>query len=132
MGIWVVMLIMNLIFPFTMIGFGNFMAKGGPKDINWFFGYRTSMSMKNQDTWEFAHKHCGKLWRAAGRITLPLTVAAMLFLLGREADTVGIFGTVIMCIQIAVLILAIIPTEIALRKNFDKSGNRKNAFLESG
>jgi len=128
MGIWIVMLLMNLIFPLTMIGFGSYMAKGGPKDINWFFGYRTSMSMKNQDTWEFAHKYCGKLWRVAGQITLPLTVVAMFLMLGREEDFVGIFGTVLMGIQLVILILAIIPTEIALRKNFDKSGKRKNTF----
>ena len=31
------------------------------EDVNFVFGYRTSMSMKNKDTWEFAHKYCGKV-----------------------------------------------------------------------
>ena len=35
--------------------------KKAPKEINSVFGYRTSMSMKNKDTWEFAHKYCGKV-----------------------------------------------------------------------
>ena len=55
------MLIMDLLLPFTMIGFGRYFMKKAPKEINSVFGYRTSMSMKNKDTWEFAHKYCGKV-----------------------------------------------------------------------
>ena len=56
MGFWIFMLIMDLLLPFTMIGFGRYFTKKAPKEINSVFGYRTSMSMKNKDTWEFAHK----------------------------------------------------------------------------
>ena len=55
MGFWIFMLIMDLLLPFTMIGFGRYFMKKAPKEINSVFGYRTSMSMKNKDTWEFAH-----------------------------------------------------------------------------
>ena len=61
MGFWIFMLIMDLLLPFTMIGFGRYFMKKAPKEINSVFGYRTSMSMKNKDTWEFAHKYCGDL-----------------------------------------------------------------------
>ena len=33
----------------------------GSKGNKFSIGYRTSMSMKNKDTWEFAHKYCGKV-----------------------------------------------------------------------
>lgn len=55
MGFWIFMLLMNVIIPFTMIGFGKYFCKSGPKDINMAFGYRTGMSMKNKETWVFAH-----------------------------------------------------------------------------
>ena len=51
MGFWIFMLIMDLLIPFTMIGFGKMFLKKAPDQINYVFGYRTSMSMKNQDTW---------------------------------------------------------------------------------
>ena len=51
MGFWIFMLIMDLLLPFTMIGFGRYFMKKAPKEINSVFGYRTSMSMKNKDTW---------------------------------------------------------------------------------
>ena len=71
MEFWIFMLIMDLLLPFTMIGFGKYFMKKAPKEINSVFGYRTSMSMKNKDTWEFAHKYCGKVWYVCGMVMLP-------------------------------------------------------------
>ena len=82
MGFWIFMLIMDLLLPFTMIGFGRYFMKKAPKEINSVFGYRTSMSMKNKDTWEFAHKYCGKVWYVCGMVMLPITVIFMLLVIG--------------------------------------------------
>ena len=56
MGFWIFMLLMNLMIPLTMIGFGRSFMKNTPKEINAVFGYRTSISMKNKDTWENPHR----------------------------------------------------------------------------
>jgi len=81
--------------------------------------------MINEDTWGFAHRHIGRTWVISGLILLPVSVAAMLFLLGKDADTVGKFGEIITYVQCGLLILSLIPTEVALRKTFDKNGKRK-------
>lgn len=125
MGFWVYMLVMALLVPFTMIGFGRYFRSKAPKEINAVFGYRTSMSMKNHDTWEFAHKYCGKIWYICGWILLPVTIIAMIPFLGQEIDKVSLAGSVILGIQIIPLVGSIVPTELALRKNFDKNGNRR-------
>ena len=125
MGFWIFMLIMDLLLPFTMIGFGRYFMKKAPKEINSLFGYRTSMSMKNKDTWEFAHKYCGKVWYVCGMVMLPITVICMLLVIGENKDCVGSIGVIINVVQLIPLIGAIIPTEIALRKNFDKNGTRR-------
>ncbi len=125
MGFWIFMLIMNILVPITMIGFGMYFRKTAPKQINYVFGYRTRMSMINQDTWEFAHHHCGRSWYITGWVMLPVSVIAMLFLLGKDIDVIGNIGAVILYIQCVPLLGSIIPTEIALRKTFDKQGKRK-------
>lgn len=89
------------------------------------FGYRTNMSMKNRDTWEFAHKYCGKIWYVCGWILLPLSIIPMLFVIGQNEDTVGNLGGILCVIQLIPLIGSIIPTEIALRKTFDKNGCKR-------
>jgi hypothetical protein len=127
MGFWIYMLIMSTVVPFTMIGFGSyFVRSSGPEKINMAFGYRSSMSMKNDDTWKFAHAYCGKVWRIMGWAMLPVSAAAMLFVLGKGTGTVGTFGAVVLGAQCVSLVASIIPTEKALRKHFDKDGNRKN------
>lgn len=125
MGFWVFMFIMNLLIPFTMIGFGYLFLKKAPKKINAVFGYRTSMSMKNEDTWEFAHHYCGKLWYRWGILLLLATVISMCFLIGKDTDTIGGYGGLICFIQMLPLIGTIFPTEHALKKNFNKDGKRK-------
>lgn len=124
MEFWIFVLIMNLLIPITMIIIGSYYAKKAPKKINSISGYRTPMSMKNKDTWEFAHTYCGKLWRVIGWVMLPVSVFAMVLVMGKEIVTVGTFGLGFSIIQCVVLIIPIIPTERALRKNFDEHGNR--------
>ena len=68
MAFWIFMLIMDLLLPFTMIGFGRY--------------------FKNE-------------------------------------DCVGSIGGIICGVQLIPLIGSILPTEIALKKNFDKNGTRR-------
>lgn len=126
MGFWIFMRIMVLMIPLIMIITGKRFIKSAPKEINLLFGYRTEMSTKNMDTWEFAHKHFGKIWFRAGLVLLPVSVIPMLFVTGESTDIVGTVGTVVTFIGVIVLIASIIPTEIALKKTFDKDGKRKD------
>ncbi len=125
MGFWVYMLCMDLLIPLTMILFGRAFLKKSPNSINRVFGYRTAMSMKNRDTWDFAHQYCGKCWFLWGLILLPCSVIPMLFLFGKNTDEIGIFGAMLMFVQMIPLVGVIIPTEWALKRTFDQNGRRK-------
>ena len=125
MGFWIFMLLMNLMIPLTMIGFGRSFMKNTPKEINAVFGYRTSISMKNKDTWEFAHRYCGKLWYVCGFILLPITVVSLLLVIGKDTDYVGTVGGIICGAQLILLIGSIFSTEITLKKVFDKNGKKR-------
>ena len=130
MGFWIFMVIMDLVVPLTMIGFGRYFLKQAPGAINLVFGYRTEMSMKNKDTWEFAHNYIGKLWYRIGLSLVPLSVIPLLFVLGKDKDTVGNLGAAISMLQLVFLIAPIFPTERALKKTFDKKGNRRQGIEE--
>ena len=126
MGFWIFMLIMILIIPVTMTGFGRLFLRKVPDKINYVFGYRTKRSMRNKDTWDFAHKYIGKLWFTGGLIILLLSIVTILFLTGKDTDTVGTAGAVITGIQMIPLLGSIIMTEEALKKNFDDTGRRRS------
>lgn len=124
------MIVFNIIFtlfiPVLMIFSGYMMYKHIPKDINGIFGYRTEMSRKNQDTWNFAHDYCGRLWIKYGVI---MTIASAVICAGYFfiSDKTA---TAVMCaceiVQFPILCLTIIPTERALKETFDENGNRKD------
>lgn len=122
--------ITTLIMPILMIGMGNVFLKNPPKDINEVYGYRTKRSMKNQETWDFAHQYCGKVWRKIGSIMLIISIVIDgIMSIGKEKlmfpqDEILI---IILLIQTSILIIAIYPVEKALKKNFDEEGNRINS-----
>ena len=67
----------------------------------------------------------GKVWYVCGMVMLPITVIFMLLVIGKNEDCVGSIGGIICGVQLIPLIGSILPTEIALKKNFDKNGTRR-------
>lgn len=127
MGFWIFMLVMELMLPVMILAFGVWFQKNPPGQINPVFGYRTHMSMKNIDTWDFAHRYCGSLWIRIGRLTVPITILVMLPLIGKSDTIVGEFGAAWVTVQcVVLLVLPVIQTEKELRRNFDSNGCRKN------
>ena len=125
MWFWFFMLICDMIVPAMMVLCGLMFAKTAPGEINDYFGYRTNMSKKNQDTWEYAHKYFGKIWLKWGIIMVPITVIAMLPIIGMNDNTVGIVGGIISFIQIGVIFVTVAITEKELKRIFDEDGNRR-------
>jgi uncharacterized membrane protein len=116
------MLVMTMIIPVTMIIIGIIFTKHYPAEINHICGYRTRMSMKNMDTWKYAHQISARLWLRCGIILLPISALCMLLFLGRDQDTTGYGGMMITMIQLVVMILTIPVTEHALHQRFHEDG----------
>ena len=125
MGFWVFCTASCLLVPAVMLSFGWRFLKKPPKHINSFYGYRTSRSMKNQQTWDFAHQVCGRLWFRWGLVLLPLSLLAMLLVLGKDVEELGVWLMGVTVIQIVVLLGSIVPVERALKKNFDQFGRKR-------
>ena len=128
MALWeaVISNVATSLLPLIILVFGLFARIGLPRRVNFFAGYRTPMACKNQETWAFAHKYVGRLWIILGLVMI-IVVIAMLLLIERgtfalEPVTVLLISAVgtLLCV-----LLAIIPTEMALRKSFDKNGERR-------
>lgn len=125
MWFWVVLFVVDLLVPLTMAGFGLYFKKNAPRNINSTFGYRTVRSMKNLDTWRFAHRHFGGLWAKYGLIALPLSAAPLLFLINASEEAIGVVGAIVAILQFIPLVASIVSTEKALIYTFDEEGNRR-------
>lgn len=123
---WLFMLVFVLMCPGIMAFFGRMFLRKPPDRINALVGYRTTMSMMNMDTWTLAHQVCGRFWYRWGMVLLPVSLAAMLFTLGKPTETVGTTGMILFGVQLIPLVGVIVPTERALRRTFDWNGLRKS------
>lgn len=125
MCFWLFMLICDLLVPIIMIVGGRIMWKHCPKHINGIYGYRTTRSMKNMDTWKFANEHCGRLWYKMGLFMLAFSVLISVLLLRTNDNTYSMISLIFVLLQCIILIVSIIPTELALKKMFYGDGTRK-------
>lgn len=122
---WIFVLAFDMLIPLLMLGLGKSFMKNPPTEVNPGYGYRTTMSSKNRDTWDFAQRYMGKVWHQTGRVLLIPSALPLLFVLGRDVGTVGVVGLIVSGVQLVVMLGSILVTERALKKNFDKNGKRK-------
>ena len=81
-----------IIIPLVMTVSGAFFMENAPSEINMIYGCRTEMSMKNKDTWKFAHKFCGRIWFICGLIMLPASVVALVLLMNTPCSSFWAFS----------------------------------------
>ena len=91
-----------------------------PKKINLIYGHRTSMSMKNQDTWQEANKRSTHMIILVSALTCILQLTGIVFNINQE--TTILYATIFL---VAGLIIGVIVIEKKLKAIFDKDGNRK-------
>lgn len=125
MWFWWFMFTFDLLIPILMIIVGKVMWKHPPGKINSVIGYRTSRSMKNTDTWKYAHNYCGRLWWKTGWIMLIFSVIVHFPFYHSTENIIGAAGGILCTIQCIILIVPVFSTERALKRNFTDEGIKK-------
>lgn len=123
MMFWFFLFFCSLLMPATFLGVGWYFTRHTP-GRNSAFGYRTPLSSKSDLTNAFACQYIGRLWWKIGLVSLPMTVITfiLLLVLQPDKDTTGWIGGGLIILESAAVLITIIPTEVALHKNFNKDG----------
>jgi uncharacterized membrane protein len=114
-----------MLIPLIMIVFGWLFQHGFPKSRSSFLGYRTTMSMKNDDTWRFAHEYCGRIWLITGLILFAVTSVFMVLTMNSDESLKSLISGLLIILYVIPLLVSVILTEKALEKTFDTRGKRK-------
>lgn len=112
-------MINSLIFGLVALGFGIIPKIVKPKKINSWYGYRTPLSMKNQDTWDEGNRYSTNQYIIAGVILLILGKVGDVFL-GSKAYLVPLIAF------LPVLYFTVFTVDKHLKKIFDSNGMRIN------
>lgn len=110
------------VIPLAMVVCGMSYTKRGPKRISRLQGYRTKMSMKNRETWDFAHKYLGDLWFKLGAPLLAVTSVVSLLIFRESNPAILEWCTAVILIHAAIMVIPVYFTEKALKANFDENG----------
>ena len=94
-----------------------------PGPVNSIFGYRTSLSCRNEDTW-----YCANVY--AGRLLMVFTVMFMLVLVATEMMYKNIFiiASLISIFLVFTAAIVFLMTESHLKKTFFRDGKRRPSF----
>ncbi|QSE95840.1 SdpI family protein [Fulvivirga lutea] len=110
----------HLVFGPLMTVMGLLFLNFPPKSNNAFYGYRTPMSRKSQETWDFANQLSAKMIVGIGIITSLFQILLIYSLPTESAINFSV-------ITLIVLLIAHIPyVEHRLRNEFDNNGNPIN------
>ena len=105
----IISLLTGIIFTIT----GSIMYFSPPKKINFFYGYRTLSSMKNQQVWDFSQKLSAVKMIQVGFSLLAASLLNVLFDISQKQSLyLGIGCIIIGCIYMVVV------TEKAIKRNF--------------
>ena len=99
-GFWLYMTVVDMIIPVVMICMGSRLSRRPPESMKSAFGYRSKQAKKNQDTWEFANKHCGRTWHMLGIALTVLTLAIMKGCYSGSREEVVLIGGATVIFQI--------------------------------
>ena len=113
--------------PIVFLAFGWLFTHGHyPKHPNGAYGYRTTRSMKNDETWAFAQEYWGRLSWRFGWWFLMLSLLVAVILQTQPVRQHGIYVGAWISVQAVLTLATIIPVERALKNTFDEFGHRKS------
>lgn len=118
MYFWWFLFLYNLLIPVTMIISGHALATRAPREVNNAFGYRTKRSMRNMETWQFAHDYCGKFSFRSGLLLILVGIAVQVPVFGGSTMSVGLAALAVFALEVLIMFLTFFCTEQALKKEF--------------
>jgi ACR3 family arsenite efflux pump ArsB len=91
--------------------------KNPPADIG-IYGYRTKLSMRSKESWDYAHKLCAKLFPRYNLILLIASEIVLFIGYAISKDHVMIIAICLLVIQTVLVFLMCIQIDRALKEKF--------------
>jgi uncharacterized membrane protein len=122
---WILSFLSAQVIPVTVLAAGYYYKNRVPKTMK--TGYRTARSTRSRESWVFAHRMLGRLWRPLGWVLLTVSFFGMFAVLIINKDALEKATSVLAIAQTVVMVGSLIPVERALKQNFDENGYPNDA-----
>lgn len=119
MAVWIIMLIVNVAIAVAIAYFGWKMTKQMPA-MDGVFGFRSERALIDEKTWKFAQNYFAKLFLLVGIVLFVVSLTVMLCFVKAQTGVVAFVGAMLLLLDVLAVVLgAILPTELALKKKFN-------------
>ncbi len=118
------LLVIYLLIPMSIWIGGLYMWQKCPNNINKLIGFRTTLSMKNIEAWNYANEKAGKIWTVMGMVLTLITVLIYALFWNNSIELISFISIILSLAELAAIFISIFITEASLRKAFDKNGNK--------
>ena len=125
MTIWIFSFLSAQLIPVIILASGYYYKNHVPKTMK--SGYRTARSTRSRETWVFAHRMLGRLWRPLGWVLLTVSFFGMFAVLIINKDALEKATSVLTVVQAVAMVGSLIPVERALKQSFDENGYPNDA-----
>lgn len=117
---YVLAFVLAMVMPVSMFLVGLVWRVHPPKQDGGGLAYRTALSTRSQETWDFAHRHCARLWLRMGLILAVVTGVLMVVLKKHYMSLVlWVIGG-----QMVFFCISAFLVDMLLKSLFDEKGNR--------
>ncbi|MDO5559462.1 MAG: SdpI family protein [Oscillospiraceae bacterium] len=125
LSFWIYFFVSLFIFVFSFC-IGNYLVKTPPKDMYQLFGYRTELSVRNQDTWDFAQVNSGRVCRIVSVTAFILALVLIIkFKTANGRLVFNLCSILVLAAQLLSLSVTFPVTEYLIFRNFHEDGTRK-------
>lgn len=125
------MTVMSIVVPLVLLAVGLYYTLCPPEKIYTDFGYKTKLTLKNEDIWAFANQYCGKVWIKLGLIMIPISVAVMFIPRTMSENTISAFSVGLFVLQCIATLFSVRHIQGVLKATFDENGIRRSAAPEA-
>ena len=104
---WILSFLSAQVIPVTILAAGYYYKNRVPKTMK--SGYRTARSTRSRESWVYAHRMLGRLWRPLGWVLLTVSFFGMFAVLMVNKDALEKATTVLCTVQAAAMLASLIP-----------------------
>ena len=127
---WLLLSLTSLLLPLVMLIAGYRYSVKVPKSMR--SGYRSRRSMLSRETWVYAHRRLGGIWKKLGWIMLIVSAAFPMFLINSSKEEAEAALGALCLVQVIPFLASLVPVEHELKEKFDENGvpNDAETFAE--
>ena len=127
MTVWKILSFLILLTPVVTFVLGLICWRYPPKGPTWLLGYRSRRARASEASWQFAQNMAGQIWFCLGLVLTIASSVVRICIRSQDVEPMCQTALIFLIVQVFLVFLSIIPTEVQLNRQFDRLGRWRSS-----